>query len=678
MMKRLFTLVLIATFFELAPVAYQPVHAQTLFEKLFPRAAERRRERRLRRQRELRARQRKLQQRRLRLQRRNAQAVKPKVAKPKFYTYQPRALSRVKLTALSAPFAAALAKQAAERQALEQRPDWPPTWQSGEVVDIRTFVKASPAELDAGWRPDLPPVPTMQLINAGGMLSGLSLKARPAFGKAIVNHYKREPRFVWIADDGLATEAALDLEILFSQAGKEGLSPEDYALPARPDGTNLLDAARYEFALTARALRYFHDARHGVADPNRISAYHDFSKNVSKIDNMLSALLAAEDPARLLMSAHPRDKAYAALKRELAGFAVPEDEVEPVVIAPGTFLKPGWTSPEVANVVEAVRRKADAALLAKHAEVFSQDHSSGAYTQEVAALVRDMQSMSGLKPDGIVGRNTIRALVGKTDTAASKRRKVLLAIERLRWHPDRLGLDHVFINQPAYRVSLKRYGREQVSMNVVVGKTSNQTNFFHDTIEYVEFNPYWGIPRSILVNEMLPKLRSNPGYFDRLGYEVTNVRGRRISSSRVDWWSVGADFPFNVRQPPGPRNALGRLKIMFPNKHAIYMHDTPAKSLFTHARRAYSHGCVRLHDPVKMAAAVLGVSQSEVEREIAQGANKKRKLTRKLPVYVSYFTAWPNEAGEVSYYADIYSRDAHLAKAMKAQAAVRKAACYGA
>jgi len=205
----------------------------------------------------------------------------------------------------------------------------------------------------------------------------------------------------------------------------------------------------------------------------------------------------------------------------------------------------------------------------------------------------------------------------------------------------------------------------------VVGKPANQTNFFHDEIEYVEYNPYWGIPRSILVNEMLPKLRSNPGYFDRLGYEVTNVRGRRISSSSVDWYNVGSNFPYNVRQPPGRKNALGELKIMFPNKHSIYMHDTPAKSLFKRDKRAFSHGCVRLADPRAMAAAVLGSTVDQVSASLADGRNKQKRLARKIPVYVAYFTAWPAADGTMKYYGDVYGRDKALGKAFAAERAAR-------
>jgi len=249
---------------------------------------------------------------------------------------------------------------------------------------------------------------------------------------------------------------------------------------------------------------------------------------------------------------------------------------------------------------------------------------------------------------------------------------VRLAMERLRWHPRNLGSRHVFINQPAYRARYIHNGEEKLSMRAIVGKRSNQTTFFHDMIDRVEYNPYWGVPQSIIVNEMLPKLRANPGYLDEQGYEVTTQSGRRISSSSVDWRTVGGGVvPFNVRQYPGARNALGELKILFPNKHAIYMHDTPSRSLFKRERRALSHGCVRLQDPRGMAAAVLGTTVSHVSSKINIGKNNAEKLKSKIPVYVAYFTAWPNKDGEVEYFTDIYGRDKHLLKAITKVTAMR-------
>jgi L,D-transpeptidase YcbB len=207
-------------------------------------------------------------------------------------------------------------------------------------------------------------------------------------------------------------------------------------------------------------------------------------------------------------------------------------------------------------------------------------------------------------------------------------------------------------------------------MRVVVGSKANQTYFFKDEIQTVEVNPYWGVPQSIIVNEMLPKLRSDPSYLDRMGYQV-EVGGRAVPSSAVNWY--GSTASVAVRQPPSSDNALGELKILFPNSHAIYMHDTPSKSFFKRDQRALSHGCVRLAEPRRMAAAVLGVSMDEVASEIASGRNKALPVPQKIPVYVSYFTAWPNKDGKVEYFNDVYERDMYMNRAFEVTRSARRA-----
>ena len=169
---------------------------------------------------------------------------------------------------------------------------------------------------------------------------------------------------------------------------------------------------------------------------------------------------------------------------------------------------------------------------------------------------------------------------------------------------------------------------------------------------------------------MLPRLRRDPGYLDRAGYEVFDAKGRRIPSAAINWGRYGAKIPYGVRQTPSEANALGELKILFPNKHSIYMHDTPTKDLFQRDSRAFSHGCIRLQDPRGMAAAVLGSSVEHVAEKLKQG-HSSEKVSRKIPVYVAYFTAWPTMSGKVEYFGDVYDRDTRLKLALDATEAVR-------
>jgi len=277
-----------------------------------------------------------------------------------------------------------------------------------------------------------------------------------------------------------------------------------------------------------------------------------------------------------------------------------------------------------------------------------------------------------LKADGIVGRGTIRALTEMS--TREKIGKVKLAMERLRWLPRELGGRHVIINQPAFTATYMETGKTPLSMKVV-GKKSNQTYFFMDKIEKVEFNPYWGVQLSIIANKMLPQLGQNPYYLDDIGYEVTTLQGQRVSSAQVNWYAVAnKQAMINVRQPPGKKNALGELKILFPNAHAIYMHDTPHKNLFKKDARAFSHGCVRLENPRAMAAAVLGKSVDCVGSRVAQGENDSDPVKADIPVYVSYFTAWPEPGAgdEIKYYDDMYDRDVYLNRAVERTERTRK------
>lgn len=246
--------------------------------------------------------------------------------------------------------------------------------------------------------------------------------------------------------------------------------------------------------------------------------------------------------------------------------------------------------------------------------------------------------------------------------------KVVVAMEEIRWLPQEFPDRYVFINQPAYMVYYHDNGQLALSMKAVIGQEDHQTNFFDATIKSVEFNPEWGVPQSIIRNEMLPKLKRDPAYLDKEGYKVS-VKGKSMPSAKVDWSQPLENIA--VIQPPGPDNALGQLKILFPNPHDIYMHDTPARGKFASQDRMFSHGCVRLENPRAMAAAVLKTDADFVNQQIAAGDKKDVPVPEELQVYVAYFTAWPTDDGVVHYYDDIYGRDAQTLNAIAATTASR-------
>ena len=666
------------------PVIPQAAHGATLFDILFPRAAERRKER-------LRAQQ-------LKQKKRKRPVRVPKVAKvkgPSFKTYYARKVQPVKLVRLAKAFSAydlkLVAAEALRQEKIKSAtpennepqiegdsplgitPDGPSETE-GNVIPISAkptdgSVETTAATGSVAATQEASELPEIRLSAAQRAdLQAIRISAAPKLGAAVVDYYKSNPEFLWLDENGQPNEKGQMILSVLADAANYGLRNEDYELSlfaefsGESDG-RVRSAVQLEFSITVAALQYMADARHGLVDPNRLSDYHDFSNIHLNYKKAFAELAGDDAPNVLMLSMHPQMSAFSELRNELSRLREAAEGFDTVTVAPGTFVRPGQTNDQLENIVESIRRKSNADLREKHFDVFAVDHSEGVYSDDVVAMVRDFQRMVGLKADGIVGKNTLSRM--QADDPKQRYNKVLLAMERLRWHPDRFGNRYVFINQPAYRATYMANGKAEVSMRTVVGKPSNQTYFFHDQIEYVEYNPYWGIPRSILVNEMLPKLRRNPSYFDDIGYEMTDQRGNYVFSYEVNWHAVGANFPYNVRQPPGAKNALGELKIMFPNKHSIYMHDTPAKSLFKREKRAYSHGCVRLAEPRKMAAAVLGTSMNEVEQRLLGGNNNRQKLKAKIPVYVAYFTAWPEQDGGVKFFSDIYGRDKALLKALK-------------
>ncbi|WFR97645.1 L,D-transpeptidase family protein [Rhizobium tumorigenes] len=246
--------------------------------------------------------------------------------------------------------------------------------------------------------------------------------------------------------------------------------------------------------------------------------------------------------------------------------------------------------------------------------------------------------------------------------------KVIVAMEEIRWLPQQFPQRYVFINQPAYMTYYNENDATALSMKAVIGQQDHQTNFFEGSIKTVEFNPDWGVPQSIIHNEMLPHLKRHPAYLDKEGY-VVSVKGKQMPSAKVDWSQPLENI--SVVQPPGPDNALGQLKILFPNAHAIYMHDTPARGKFASQDRMFSHGCVRLENPRAMAAAVLNQPVDFVSQQIQGGEKKDMPVPEQIPVFVAYFTAWPNTQGTVEYFDDIYGRDAQTLTAMSATTASR-------
>ncbi|AWC23782.1 murein L,D-transpeptidase [Aminobacter sp. MSH1] len=542
------------------------------------------------------------------------------------------------------------------------------TYKIDQMVPV-DFSKLVPTTQSVSLEPSLAGTAFREAL-AG--LSDFNLVAEKEIAKALLDYYSANPDFIWVTGQ-VANSRAEDAIRSLSDAAGHGLMPADYsvavpqaAFVADDTAGRLKTLIRFEMAMSARALRYVHDAQGGRIDPNRISGYYDFAAKPLDMVGVLKSLSQSQDARALLEGYHPKNPEYQALRVELEALRASEEN--DIVVDAKLLLKPGETSPELPKLLHLIARDLDDEMGGEYGETLARLGTSEIYVPELVPVIEAVQKRAGLKPDGVVGPRTVATLAGTSK--ADRLDKVLVALEQLRWLPSDLGSPRVFINQPAYTASYIDGGVEKLKMKTVIGKTTNQTSFFQDEIEQVDYNPYWGVPQSIIVNEMLPRLRNDPSYLDRAGYEVTDSRGKRIPSSAIDWGQYGAKVPFSVRQAPSEANALGELKILFPNKHAIYMHDTPQKALFDRDSRAFSHGCIRLSDPRGMAAAVLGTDVDHIAAKLKQG-HSFEKVTRKIPVYVAYFTAWPDLDGKVEYFGDVYDRDAKLKDAMSRTEAAR-------
>lgn len=500
----------------------------------------------------------------------------------------------------------------------------------------------------------------------------VTLRVLPEVGKALSAYYSAHADFIWI-DQGRPDAKALAVMATLAASDKFGLDPADYrvAMPENPGETmSAPDALRFELALSAKIMTFVLDARRGRIDPNRISGYHDLPRKSVDLVAALRELADTDNIAAVLAAQNPDNPRFRALTAALARLSAQDEQR--IDIPQDTYIKPGASDPALGKVIAAIAQSASPAFKDEHADALAAAGTAQEYAPQLVALVRDFQRAHNLSADGVIGRNTIAALT--RGSSRDKVEKIRLAMERLRWLPRRLGDRYVFLNQPAFEVAYVRGDGDPLTMRAVVGKPSTQTFFFTAHVKTIVYNPYWNVPRSIVINEMLPHLWRDPSYLDRQGYEIINTRGRQIASADVDWGGFAHDnVSVDVRQPPGRANALGRLKIEFPNAHAIYMHDTPVKSLFGQDARAFSHGCVRLQHPREMAAALLGTDVAHIDARIARGDNSSEAVPGDIPVYLAYFTAWPDSHGAVHFYDDVYGRDGHLKDALAKTEAVRRA-----
>lgn len=429
------------------------------------------------------------------------------------------------------------------------------------------------------------------------------------------------------------------------------------------------DRARIEAGLSRAFLDFASDLAAGALRPGAVDS--DIKRSPERPDR--AALLAhaeagAAEVAGLLADLVPRQPQYARLMKEKIALESQIAAGAPLPAIAAERLAMGDTGAEVVALRRKLRRLGYLGPSAR------QD-----FDRVMALAVQRFQTDMGLPVDGVVAGSTRAAL---NASAQDRLRAVVVALERLRWMGQTdLSQRHVWVNQPTFSVQIMDRGKAVFDSRVVIGKNGAQTRSpeFSDQMQFMVVNPSWSVPRSITTQEYLPLLRQDPGAVSHL--QLIDSEGRVVPRDGVDFAAYSeSSFPFGLRQAPSDRNALGKVKFMFPNPHNIYLHDTPEKKLFGHEVRAYSHGCIRVGSPFDFAHALLSLQSDDPQglfaAVLAGGQESRLDLDAPLPVHLVYFTAWPNARGVISYRADVYGRDARIFDAL-VEAGLAPAAVQG-
>lgn len=453
------------------------------------------------------------------------------------------------------------------------------------------------------------------------------------FEKDIYSFYQnRQFAYAWFDDKGLI-ETADNLHNRVINIADEGLPDK---IPYKETFTELADevhlnnqpSPRLELMLTSQYLLYAKNVWEGLPEKESKNIEWLLPRKKLSYRQLLDSLSGNK-----LLSNEPVYKQYHLLKEQLKKLkTLKESNQVPVITTSLKKIQEGDSAAVVAAIRHWLFIMGDIAA----------DTKSAVFDASLTAAVKRLQGRLGLKEDGVVGPSVISEL----NLPLQKRMETIMVnMERSRWVPTQVLNNYLIVNIPDYRLFVFENDSVLFTMNVVVGKSQHKTVVFNGEVKYVVFSPYWNVPYSILKNEILPAIRRNPRYLAR---------------HNMEWHGN------SVRQKPGPNNSLGLVKFLFPNSHSIYLHDTPSKSLFNETSRAFSHGCIRVSEPKKLASYLLrhdaSWNDSSITAAMNSGKEKTVTLSKPVPVFIAYFTAWVDREGRLQMRKDVYNRDGRLAQ----------------
>lgn len=509
-----------------------------------------------------------------------------------------------------------------------------------------------------------------------GLPTGLLRPDLPDYRAELQRFYEAEDYSpAWVRDHK-PTPQALALIHVLRNAAKEGLDPADYDAPLWNSRLALLDRAsslteqseeaRFDVALTVSAMRYVSDLRWGRAIPDSLR-YGANPADFSLGGFLRRQIVESTDVQASLQQLEPSFPAYRRTAEALATYSklAREDDGE-LLPTPVKAVRPEDSYDGMPRLIQLLQRLGDLSTEQATPE------TATVYDGDLVDAVKHFQERHGLDPDGIIGRRTLHAL----NTPLQQRiLQLQLALERWRWLPHTFPRPPILVNIPEFAVhAYDQDFRPALSKKAIVGRSlRHRTPVFASEMKQVIFRPPWNVPPSIQIRELVPDIRKDPEYLRKGDYEVIDRQGTVVSDGEVNDEILKAlrSGKLALRQSPGSKNSLGLVKFLFPNDYDVYMHGTPAMSLFSHSRRDFSHGCIRVEAPAELAAWVLRDQPQWTPDRIRAAMNGNRtvwvNLDHPVPVLIVYTTAMVDEDGTVRFFEDLYKEDTALAKAISAR-----------
>jgi murein L,D-transpeptidase YcbB/YkuD len=448
-----------------------------------------------------------------------------------------------------------------------------------------------------------------------------------------------------------------------TMAWQNGFNPNDYHLEAikkLQNSKNADDLLKFDILLSDGLMEYGYNLKHGRLDPESLDPSWNFPERHFAGDAMekFIASINNDQLKSFIAGLSPQSHLYQLIK-------------EALIVYTGYVKTGGWETLSLATTLHPSDNSSFIPQLRKRLikEGYKiDDNSSQSYDEQLVKQVKLFQTNNGLGDDGVIGKNTVKAF---NVTAQSKVNKLKASLERDRWVDFGSVDEFIVINIAYFHLYFIDHHKFAYSSKVMVGRVNKETPIFSNKVETVVLNPTWTVPFSISSTETLSKLKRDPQYLKKHNMVLLNSKGAIVPDAGIDWnkYKTG-HFPYTVRQEPGPHNALGQVKFLFPNKYSVYLHDTPEKYLFVKDDRAFSHGCIRLQNPLDFALFILNRDQpgkwtaERIQEIIKTKKTDNVNLKTKVPIFIMYWTAAINADNQVYFAPDIYNRDPAIIKAL--------------